>query len=246
LVSLATFFARSLWRSGPFKAILALLVLSILAAFALSTADIGQPYKLFYDLLLFVQSFWLHALLLLWAYELAKNEQSFHLARLPLSTPLSRRAYEAGRFGALVLAALPLLVLLAVVNLLLAEGALAWQGALYGFSALLAGFLVLILSRFVAPASAVLYATALLVIGNGLDEFYLYAHFEESGASLVWLAKTLYVALPNFSLFDHQSALIGGAPWAWFSFVWLPIGYGVLLGWLIFEISCFCFRKKAL
>ena len=246
MASILLFLARSLWRSGLLKAILLLLTLSILASLALSSADIGRPYKLFYDLLLFSQYFWLHALLLLWAYELSKNEAGAKLARLPLSTPLSRRGYEAGRFGALLLSALPLLVALALLNLLLANSAVAWQGVLFALSALLAGFWVLALSRFVAPASAVLYSAAIVIIANGVDELYLYTRYEESAAYLAPLASLLFHLWPNFSLFDHSSALVSGAAWQPFEHLFLPVGYALLLGWLIFELSAWRFGRKPL
>ena len=221
-------------------------MLSIFASFALSSANIGQPYKLFWDLLLFVQAFWLHALALLWAYELAKNEQLLRLARLPLSTPMSRSRYEASRFLALALAFSPLLLLLAAINTVLANGMVAWQGALFGLSALLAGFLVLTLARFFAPVSAVLYATALVVVGNGLDELYLYAGFQESIGLLDPVAKLLYIALPNFSLFDHQSAAVAGLLPDFWSFAGLPVSYALLMGAALLALSVWRLRKTAI
>lgn len=245
-MSTILFFTRTLWRSGLLKAFLFLLLLSIFASFMLSSANIGQPYKLFWDLLLFVQAFWLHALALLWAYELAKNEQLLRLARLPLSAPLSRSRYEASRFFALALAFLPLLLPLAAINAVLANGMVAWQGALFGLSALLVGFLALMLARFFAPISAMLYATALLVVGNGVDELYLYATLQAEGGVLKPLSQLLYIALPNFSLFDRQSAAVAGNLidlWAFFA---LPVFYFLFLGGAFFALSVWRFKKMAI
>lgn len=241
---MSRFFARTLWRSGLLKAILFLLSLSLVSAFLLSSADIGQPNKLFYDLLLFVQSFWLHVLMLLWGYELAKNEQLLRLSRLPLSAPLARNRYEAARFGALALALAPVAFLLLAVNGIAATAAVAWQGVLYALAALLGGWLVLALSRFFPPVSAVLYAAALVMIGNGLDEFYLYTKLEESTPFLGFLAELFFVALPNFSLFDHQGAAVSAVvPGVW-SWVLLPLVYAAVLGGALFTLSAWRFNRQ--
>lgn len=192
------------------------------------------------------QAFWLHLLMLLWAYELAKSEQLLKLARLPLSAPIGRGRYEAARFGSLLLAVLPLAVTLFAVNAAVASWAVAWQGVLYGLSACLAGFLALTLSRFFAPASCVLYSAALVMIGYGLDEFYLYASPEGGGSVWTFLAGVLYVVLPNFSFFDHQSASVAGAAPGFLIFALFPALYAVLLGGALTALSVWRFKKQAL
>ncbi|MDR3347109.1 MAG: hypothetical protein LBN32_00705 [Helicobacteraceae bacterium] len=240
------FFAASLLRGGLLKAIGVLLLLSLIVAFVLSDVDIGDKNKLFYDLILVAESFWLYAIALLWGYELSKNEQLLKLARIPLSTTLSRRSYETGRFAAMALSFAPLALLLAVLTLALATPLVAWQFILYAVSALLVGFLVLTLSRFFAPVSAVLYAAALLMIGNGLDELYLYGKLSNASQSVRVIGEVLFVILPNFSLFDHQGEAVSGIIDTVFGFFGLPILYALALMSALLALSIWRFKKAAI
>lgn len=222
-----------LLRLGIFKTIIFLLSLSIVIAFLLSSADIGKEHKLFYDLLLFFESFWLHILALLLSYEISKNESSHKLFRIPLSTGLSRTSYELARFLSvvviLIIVFLPILLINAIFTTLL----ISFQSFLFLISASLTGFLSLTLARFFAPTSAILYSVALLLIGNGLDELYNYALLQADQA-LIGTANLLYVVLPNFSIFDQHS------------FVFFPFVYALFLGMLFFVISSYKFNKQAL
>jgi hypothetical protein len=241
------FFAASLWRSGLLKGVLFMLALSLGAAFVLSDANMGQENKLFWDLLLVFEALWLHALALLWAYELCKEEELLFLARLPLSTALTRSAYERGRFLALAAAFLPIAALVAVLNIIVASPLVVWQSLLYSFSALLGGFMVLTLSRFVASVSAVLFSTAFLAIGNGLDELYLFVTIrKDGGAVLKALSEVLYVILPNFSFFDHQSEAVAGVLDSPFAFWGLPPLYFALLGGALFALAIWRFNRQAI
>jgi hypothetical protein len=240
------FYAKSLWRSGLVKGILFMLALSLAAAFILSSADIGKANKLFWDLLLVFEALWLHALALLWAYELCKEEELLFLARLPLSTPLTRSRYEGGRFLALAAAFLPVCVLILLINAVVASPLVVWQSLLYALSALLGGFLVLTLSRFVSPVSAILFSAALVAIGNGLDELYLYAILKKSGAVMKVFSETLYVILPNFSLFDRQSEAVEGIVDSAFGFWVLPVAYFALLAGALFSLAVWRFKRQAI
>ncbi|MDR2034060.1 MAG: hypothetical protein LBP89_05450 [Helicobacteraceae bacterium] len=249
------FFARSLWRSGLLKGVLFMFALSLLAAFILSDANIGQENKLFWDLLLIFEALWLHALTLLWAYELCKDEELLFLARLPLSTSLTRLAYERGKFFALIVAFLPLAVGIAALNAVVASPLVVWQSLLYAFSAILGGFLVLTLSRFVPSVSAILFSAAFLAVGNGLDELYLYATMQkDGGAVLKATSEIFYVVLPNFSLFDHQSEAIAGVLGngkidvfnATFSFWFLPPLYFAVLSLALFALAVWRFKRQAI
>jgi hypothetical protein len=248
------FFARSLWRLGLLKGVLFMLVLSLLAAFILSNANIGRENKLFWDLLLIFEALWLHALTLLWAYELCKEEELLFLARLPLSTALTRSAYERGRFLALIVAFLPIALLIAVLNIAVASPLVVWQSLLYSLSALLCGFMVLALSRLMSSVSAVLFSTAFCALGNGLDELYLYASWQKGAEVLNATSEILYVVLPNFSLFDHQSEAVAGVLGngkadvfdATFSFWFLPPLYFAVLSLALFALAVWRFKRQAI
>ncbi|MDR1450818.1 MAG: hypothetical protein LBI57_00575 [Helicobacteraceae bacterium] len=241
------FFARSLWRSGLVKGVLFMLALSLAAAFILSSANIGQDNKLFWDLLLIFEALWMHALTLLWAYELCKEEELLFLARLPLSTSLKRSAYERGRFLALLAAFLPIVVLVAVLDAIVASPLVVWQSLLYSLSALLGGFMVLAFSRLVSSVSALLFSTAFLALGNGLDELYLYATMQkDSGAVLKAASEILFVAAPNFSFFDHQGEAVAGVWDSVFSFWALPPLYFALLSGALFALAVWRFNQKAI
>ena len=247
------FFAKVLWRSGLLKGVLFMLTLSLAAAFILSSANIGQEHKLFWDLLLIFEALWLHALMLLWAYELCKEEELLFLARLPLSTSLTRVAYERSRFTALIVAFLPIVLVITALNAAVASWFVLWQSLLYALSALLCGFMVLTLNRFVASVSAVLFSAAFCVLGNGLDELYLYAVMRQAGVALKAISEIFYVVLPNFSLFDHQGEAVAGVLGngkmdiadAAFSFWVLPPLYFLLLGAALFALAVWRFERKA-
>ena len=241
------FFAVSLWRSGLVKGVLFMLALSLGAAFILSDANIGVENKLFWDLLLIFEALWLHALTLLWAYELCKDEELLFLARLPLSASLKRSAYERSKFLALCAAFLPIVVLVAALNAIAASPLVVWQGLLYSLSALLGGFMVLTFSRFVASVSAILFSTEFLALGNGLDELYLYAKMQkDSGAALKALSETLYVIFPNFSFFDHQGEAVSDILNSAFAFWLLPPLYFVLLSGALFALAVWRFNRQAI
>ncbi|MDR2905759.1 MAG: hypothetical protein LBU73_07390 [Helicobacteraceae bacterium] len=262
------FYAKSLWRSGLVKGILFLLALSLAVAFFLSGADIGAQDKLFHDLILLFESFWLHALLLLWAYELCKEEELLFLARLPLSTPLTRAAYEGGRFGGLAAAFLPMTIFLLILNFAIAPILVVWQGFLFCLSALIVGFFVLLLSRFFSPISAVLYSAAILMIGNSLDDLYLFVTLRrDMGDFAKVMVELLYIFFPNFSVFDHQSEAVsqtigqGAADFAPKSlaivkdsvvlnakaaFWFVPIAYAALVSIALYALSAWRFKHLAI
>ncbi|MDR2638313.1 MAG: hypothetical protein LBC09_00575, partial [Helicobacteraceae bacterium] len=209
-------------------------------------ANMGQENKLFWDLLLIFEALWLHALSLLWAYELSKEEELLFLARLPLSTSLKRSAYERGKFLALIAAFLPIAALIAVLDAIAATPLVVWQSLLYALSALLGGFMVLALSRFVASVSALLFSAAFLAIGNGLDELYLYATMQKGGAVLKTVSEILFVIAPNFSFFDHQGEAVAGVLNSSFAFWALPPLYFLALGGALFALAVWRFNRQAI
>ncbi|GHS89023.1 hypothetical protein FACS189487_08460 [Campylobacterota bacterium] len=235
-----------------------MLVLSLGAAFYLSEADIGgSERKLFFDLILLFESFWIHLLMLLWAYELCKEEEILFLARLPLSTPLSRTAYELNRFASLAAAFLPIVLIISALNLAIAPIFVVWQGIMFCFSAILCGFFVLTLSRFFAPISAVLYSAAILIIGNGLDDLYIFVTLRAKVSDAAkTFAEILYLVFPNFSVFDHQSEAVTGvigqgvadSPFvsAFVSFWFVPIVYSVFLGTALCALAAWRFKRLAI
>ncbi|MDR0747124.1 MAG: hypothetical protein LBE89_04445 [Helicobacteraceae bacterium] len=241
------FFSLSLLRGGLVRGVLFLTFLSIMVCFALSDIDMGDhKQKLFLDLLLVFEAFWMHALALLWAFELGKNEQLLKLSRLPLSTALTRSRYEMCRFASIIAAFMPVALLLFAVNLIFAPLFVVWQSILYALSALTGAFLVLALSRFFAPVSAVLYSTALIMIGNGLDELYIYAHKQFASAFVRGLSETLFVILPNFSLFDHQSEAVNGVLMSKFAFFGLPPLYALVISLALIALSVWKFRRSVI
>ncbi len=212
-------------------------LLCVAVALLMSTIDIGVRFRLFENLLLSAEVLLLHALALLYAFELLRRDQADMLYVLPLATALGRGRYLAGRYLGVV-AALGLFVLLCVVldlGLSLAtEGAwrplLAGQAALFGLSAALLAALVFAFAQLSSPLGAVLYAVALWLIGNGLDELYIYLQ-QEGGAAALALGRGLYYLLPDFSFFDLTSRVINRDPIAaadWLFAVAYGLGYSAL------------------
>lgn len=242
---MSLFLSRTLWRSGLLKASVVLLIISTTFALFLIDVDIGMQNKLFYDLILFVQSFFLHLLSLLFAYELAKNDQASKLSRIFLSTQLNRSSYERARFVAIILAVLPVGVALIALDLIIATALVAYQSFLYLLSSILCGFLVLTFSRFVTPTASALYALAVVVIGNGLDELYIYATISQNSATDL-MAKALYLLFPNFSIYDRSSEVVAGAVQNSFSLFLLPNMYFLLLSSAFLTLSTWRFKQKAI
>lgn len=242
---MSLFLSRTLWRSGLLKAVISLLILSTTVAFFLSSTDIGAKNKLFFDLLLFIHSFFLHLVALLFAYELTKNDTISKLSRVFLATKLSRNGYETARFLAIIIAILPIGVALIALDLIIATPLVAYQTFLYLLSSILCGFLVLVFSRFVSPTAAALYALAVVIIGNGLDELYIYATINKS-STLDLMAQVLYVAFPNFSIYDNSSEVVAGVVHNSFLLFVLPNIYFLLLGGALLALSSWRFGKKAI
>jgi len=241
----------SLMRQRLTPLLLGFAAFGVAVALLMSTVDIGVRFRLFEDLLLAAEGLLLHALALLYGFDLLRRDQADLLYILPLSTTLGRSRYLVARFLGVVAGvfAVTLVMLLLDTALLAAvEGAVRpaflGQVALFGMSAGLLAALVFALAQVTSPLGAVLYAAAFWVAGNGLDEAYLFAgqHLPSFGMLAV---KVAYLLLPNFSLFDLTSMVVNGAsvsPVRWL----FPIAYGAGYAGLLVAVAARRFRGRVL
>lgn len=217
IAALSLFFAHSLLKEKANFLLLFFALLSAAVSTALSGTDIAVKHKLFEDLLLTTQSSLLLIAGLFYAYTLLQKEKTKGLYVLPLASGVTRFAYQAALFKAPNITTFMLFLLFVLcdsVILYLTEGeiksTLLLQLFLYYLAASFLISLTVFLSRFVSVMNASLYSVIFFVIGNALDELLIYAK-TLNDATLLFVSKILYVALPNFSLFDYQSAIVNGA-----------------------------------
>ena len=251
IVALTLFITSSLFKERANYLLLFFAGLSALLALSISHVDIALRFKLFEDLLLSSQNALLVIASLFYTFTLLQKERDMGLFIMPLSSGVSRFEYEIALFKSI---ALTLFVLFAVffafdlVLLLGIEGEIRWavllQLLLYSCGATMLGFTIITLSRFVSVMNASLYGVILYMIGNALDELLLFAS-KNGGDVFVSLANFLYVALPNYSLFDIQSLVVNHADIDGMM-VAKVLGYFVFYSYFLVLVSFMRFKNKAL
>lgn len=229
----------------------ALLFLISALSWLLSDINIGEPGRLFENILLSAQALFLHLLVWVYGFEVVRRETSQGLFVLPLSTGLSRSIYWLGRYaGICMMLALFTFVLILVDSLLMfvtQEGVntiLLLQVMLFMVSTWMTLAILMLFATFTSPFSAMLYAILIWVIGHGWDELYLLMIEHQSGIALQ-VTKIAYVFLPNFSFFDLTTRVLNGLP-VDISNVWLIVGYGLGYSLLIMVMANMIYKRKIL
>lgn len=253
VLSLVRFFSKSLLKERATLLFVLLAIIMIVVALSLSSIDIARRYKLLEDVLLTSQMFLLHIAAIFYSFDFLQKEKSLGLFVLPLSTGLSRRSYLISIF--LTIAFMTFIIFLSFfiidsLLLLVIEKVFAyqvlWQLFLYTLSAIVLSFFIIALSNFVSIMNSVIYSVALFFIGNGLDEFYIYAKYIKKDLVLTKIALFLDYVLPNFSIFDKQAIVVNRALIENSAFFFYPVIYFLILSILIFSIANIKYQKKVL
>lgn len=253
IVSLSLFYFKMLLKQRATQLMIVLAVVLNFVAWLLSDVNIAQRFKLFEDVLLASQLFLLHLLALFYVFEFLQKERLGGMFILPIASGIQRKAYLLVQFFTMALVVwLFLLSLLFIdaISLLLIESswrlALLWQVALYGISAYFLAISVIVLSYYVSVMNAIIYALAIYFLGNGLDELYAFAFHYHPDVWMQRLYSVLIYIIPNFSLYDHSSAVVNRAVVQWFDFVWHPVLYASALAVVLYFLAWWKFSKKAL
>ncbi|WP_200762664.1 hypothetical protein [Nitrosophilus alvini] len=253
IFSLTSFFSKSLLKEKATILFVLLAVIMIVIALGISDIDIARKYKLLEDVLLTSQMFLIHIAALFYTFDFLQKEKALGLFVLPLSTGLSRQRYLFSVFLTLLLMIFTIFVsffLIDAVLLWVLEGAFAyevlWQLFLYTLSAVILSFSIVMFSNFVSLMNSVIYSVALFFVGNGLDEFYVYAHYIKKSPFLEKISEILYFTVPNFSLFDKQGIVVNRALIDAKEFFLYPTVYFVILSLLFFVIALLKYQKRVL
>ncbi len=251
--SLVKFFSKSLFKEKATTLFILLAVIMIVIALGLSDIDIARKYTRLEDELLTCQMFLLHAAALFYAFDFLQKERTLGLFVLPLSTGLSRRGYLLGQFLTIMFMVFTIFVSFFMIDSLLLYllekefvYQVLWQLFLYTLSAILLSFFIILFSNFVSLMNSVIYSVALFFIGNGLDEFYVYAHYIKKEQFLEKISTLFYYLIPNFSYFDKQAQVVNRALIGKEEFFLYPVIYFFMLAVLIFFVSYIKYQKRVL
>ncbi len=253
ILAVSLFFSKSLLKERATAIFVILAVVMIAIALGLSDINIARRFKLLEDVLLTSQMFLLHIAALFYAFEFLQKERTLGLFVLPLSAGMSRGRYLVSKFITLTIMVMSIffsfLALDAVILYFIEKEItymLFWQLFLYVLSALVLGFSILFFSNLVSLMNSVIYAVALFFIGNGLDEFYIYAKHISKDALMQYIASLLFYTVPNYSIFDKQAEVVNRAYISTEQFYLYPVLYFFALLFLIFSASYLKYRTKVL
>ena len=204
-------------------------------------------------MLLSTQAFLLQSAALFYTFLLLGRERALELYVLPLAYGMRRSGYLLGLMlaPALMLGILTLTLLLIDMAMLwgvegAVKAAVLWQVTLYGMAALFVSALMIALAQYVSMTNAMIYTVVIFMLGNALDELLI---FSQEG-SLSSVGKTIvtqcYYFLPNFSLFDHQEAVVNKAAVDGLSFIAAPIGYLILWWTILYALAWLRFVTRVL
>ncbi len=253
VISLVKFFSKSLLKERATILFILLAVIMIIIALSLSDIDIARKYKLLEDVLLTSQMFLLHIAALFYTFDFLQKEKSLGLFVLPLSTGLSRKKYLFSIFLTISFMIITIFFAFFVIDailLFILEKSFVylflWQLFLYALSSMLLAFLIIAFSNFVSIMNSVIYSVALFFIGNGVDEFYIYAKYIKKDIFLTKVANVFYYVIPNFSIFDKQAKVVNRALIENSTFFYYPIIYFLIISILIFFITYIKYQKRVL
>lgn len=251
ITALTLFFTTSLLKEKANWLLLFFALLSALASLSISHIDIALRFKLFEDLLLATQSSLLIIAALFYSFTLLQKERSQGIFIVPLSCGVGRFNYQISIFKAIISTLFLIFLMFFLIDiamLFVIEGVfrveILIQLFLYFLAASMLASIVVFFSRFVSTMNAALYGAILFFIGNGLDEFLIYTE-GEGGKELTLVAKTLFILLPNFSLFDYQSIAVNRLALNYGDVVLSVLYFFAYVGFIIFA-TAWKFSKKAL
>lgn len=253
IFALVFFFTKSMLKERATTVFTILALFFIFISLSLSGTNIGFRYKLFEDILLTSQAYLFLISSIFYAFTILNKNINMGLFVLPISAGISRFSYLLTLF--LSLASITgvifiIFLLLDGVFLFFIEGevvfAVLWQLFLYFLISVLVSSLIIALSNFVSLTNSIIYSISLFMIGSALDEFYLYLNFIAKDTISAPFAGVFYYILPNFSIFDFQSAIVNRAPLEIYDFFILPILYFVIWIAIFFVLAYTKFKNKAL
>jgi len=244
VIALAIFFFKSFVKLKSTYILVFVALFSLILSFFLSDIDIGKQYKLFEDFFLTTQMFILHVAAFFYGYEYIQKERISGVFILPLATGLSRRSYllsvilgQLFVLGSIFSA----LILIDSVALILLEGSvtfsLLWQLTLYFLSSLIIIMLIILFSQFVSSMNSMIYALIFFVVGNSLDELYVYAYYVSKNSVLQLVSDISVYIIPNFSIFDKQGIVVNRSDVDSFYLYGEPLIYLVLAVSILFFIT---------
>ena len=195
---LSRFNAKILLKNRTTPLLLSISFASVVISLLLADINISIKHKLFEDILLISQGYILLFCSIFYTYELILRDRLKGLFVIPLSLGVSRGEYLISIFispALLVVSMFFGFLVIDIVFLLFIEDGLylplLYQLYFHLLSALLVGFFIVMFSNFVSLLNSLTYSFVIYLIGQGLDELYIYfdGHI---------FSKILYFCFPNF------------------------------------------------
>ena len=219
--------------------------------FFISDINIGKRFKLFEDVMLTFEAFVLVFSSFIYSYEL-KTKHKEGIFVIPISFGISRKKFYISNYMAIFYILLFFSVVFIVLNtvILLIVGddnfMVLWQVVLYFFEAMIISALLLSLSEFLPLFNSAVYTIFIFLIGNGVDEFYIYFHYFKNDNFLHYLSTIFYYLFINFSIFDKHSMIVNHSNWTFFEVVLFPIFYFCVLYLVLTIIGVNRYKNKIL
>ena len=168
-----------------------------------------------------------------------------------LSKPIPRWMFVLGKYLGLLLTLaveLSVLLLIYVALMVVQQGfpppiVFVSYGMLFVELALLCAWATLF-STYSAPMTAAAFTLAIFVIGHLADDIWLYGSVAESPA-VQSVARALYWALPNFSLFSLRSEAVHELPIPW-PRIGPAVGYGLAYTTAVLGVAMAVFQRRDL
>lgn len=216
IISLTKFLSLVLIKQKSTLFFVILSIIGVVISLLFTETNIGVQHKLFKDLVLSMNSLFLHLITIFFTFSLLEKFKQGSVSILPLSLNISRFEYTISLFLTIVVSTCFIFISFFVIDattlyLIESNNILPFllQLCLYYMSSILLSYIV-ITSFFLLSSSPIKSITVGLItfmVGNSIDELVFYYKNTSLEYSKIIIDYISYI-FPNFSLFDIQTFVV--------------------------------------
>lgn len=216
IIALTKFLSLVLIKQKATLFFVLLSIIGVAIAFSFTYTNIGVEYKLFKDLILSMNSLFLHLIAIFFSFSLLEKFKQGSISILPLSLNINRFEYLTALFLTIVISTsvifMSFFTIDAIALIVLETNKVMpflLQVTLYYLSSLLLSFIIFT-SFFILSATSIKAVTVGIItfmVGNSIDELVFYyqnTQIESTKEIINWVS---YI-FPNFSMFDIQTYVV--------------------------------------
>jgi len=236
-------------KATMFFVILSLIGIGI--SFLFIKTNIGIEYKLFKDLVLSMNSLFLHFISVFLTFLLLEKFKQGSISVIPLSLNIKREQYILSLFLTMIVSTLPIFLSFFIIDLAVLEilqtskiSEFLLQVLFYYMSSILLSYIIMtaFFGLYNNTIKSITVGLITFMMGNSLDELVYFYENTKSEATKKMIDAVTYI-FPNFSLFDIQTYVVNSIDK---NFVRIGIEstlYFIMLSIILIIISVISFRK---